>query len=95
MSTLLTWLVLRPLFERPMRLVASFLAGFAAVAAADLLLQHTLDADLPREVTLALLTLLAAAWLFLRASWRRRRRSILAGRRRRRGPAAFRRRSNS
>jgi len=89
MSTLLTWLVLRPLLERPMRLVAGFVAGFAAVAAGDLLLRSTLDADLPRGVTLALLVLLAASWLFLRASWRRwrrRRRRTLARKRRPRAP---------
>jgi uncharacterized membrane protein YfcA len=89
MSTLLILMVLRPLVERLVRLVAGVVAASAALAAGDWLLRRHLDADLPREVTLALLILLAVAWLFLRASWRRRRRRILSRRRRLRGRSTF------
>lgn len=72
MIALLFWLLLRPLLEKPLRLIA-YLLGFMVLAAVpDLLLRHYFDADLPRTATAALLVVLAAAALFLRASWRRR-----------------------
>jgi hypothetical protein len=68
----LYWLVLRPLLETPLRLVACFLVGAALVTIPDLLLKRFVDADLPRTATAALTVILAGACLFLRASWRRR-----------------------
>ncbi|HEY6322872.1 MAG TPA: hypothetical protein VJA16_15080 [Thermoanaerobaculia bacterium] len=73
MTSLLSLLVLRPLLAKPRRLVARYLAYMILLTVPDLLLRWSLDADLPRAVLLALLAVLAAAWLFLRASWRRRR----------------------
>jgi hypothetical protein len=72
MRSLLYWLVLRPLLETPLRLVACFLVGAALVMIPELLLQRFVDADLPRTATAALTVTLAGACLFLRASWRRR-----------------------
>ena len=72
MTGLLSLLLLRPLLAKPMRLVACYLAGMILLTVPDLLLRCYLDADLPRVALLALLAVLAAAWLFLRASWRRR-----------------------
>ena len=70
MTSLLSLLVLRPLLAKPLRLVPRFMI---LLTVPDLLLRWSLDADLPRVVLLALLVVLAAAGLFLRASWRRRR----------------------
>jgi hypothetical protein len=78
----------RPLAEALLRLVAplvlpvialaSLVARLIPVAVAfvgiELLLELTLDPDLPREATLPLIAVIAAAWLFLRASWRQWRR---------------------
>jgi hypothetical protein len=72
-TSLLSLLVLRPLLAKPLRLVARYLACMILLTVPDLLLRWSLDADLPRVALLALLAVLAAAWLFLRASWRRRR----------------------
>lgn len=72
MRSLLYWLVLRPLLETPLRLVACFLVGAALVMIPDLLLKRFVDADLPRTATAALGVTLAGACLFLRASWQRR-----------------------
>jgi hypothetical protein len=72
MTGLLSLLALRPLLAKPMRLAACFVAGIVLLTVPDLLLRRYLDADLPRIALLALLTVLAAAWLFLRAGWRRR-----------------------
>ncbi len=82
MTGLLSVLVLRPLLGKPMRLVACCLVGMILLTVPDLLLRCWLDADLPRAALLALLAVLAAAWLFLRASWRRRPRTHGAPRRR-------------
>jgi hypothetical protein len=71
-TSLLSLLVLRPLLAKPRRLVARSLAFMVLLTVPDLLLRWSLDADLPRVALLALLAVLAAAWLFLRASWRRR-----------------------
>ncbi len=73
MTGLLSLLVLRPLLAKPPRSVARCLACLILLTVPDLVLRWSLDADLPRVVLLALLAVLAAAWLFLRASWRRRR----------------------
>lgn len=73
MTSLLSLPVLRRLLAKPLRLVACYLACMILLTVPDLLLRWSLDADLPRVALLALLTVLAAAWLFLRASWRRRR----------------------
>jgi hypothetical protein len=70
--SLLSLLVLRPLLAKPLRLVACCLACMILMTVPDLLLRWSLDDDLPRAALLALLAVLAAAWLFLRASWRRR-----------------------
>jgi uncharacterized membrane protein YfcA len=72
MIVLLFWLLLRPLLEKPLRLIAWLFAGLVLAAVPDLLLRRYLDADLPRAATAVLLVVLAAAALFLRASWRRR-----------------------
>ena len=72
MTGLLSLLVLRPLLAKPKRLIVCFVAGMILLTVPDLLLRRYLDADLPRIALLALLTVLAAAWLFLRASWRGR-----------------------
>jgi hypothetical protein len=72
-TSLLSLLLLRPLLAKPQRLVARYLACMILLTVPDLLLRWSLDDDLPRVVLLALLAVLAAAWLFLRASWRRRR----------------------
>jgi hypothetical protein len=72
MRSLLYWLVLRPLLETPLRLVACFLVGAVLVTIPDLLLKRFVDADLPRTATAALGVTVAGAFLFLRASWRRR-----------------------
>jgi hypothetical protein len=72
-TSLLSLLVLRPLLAKPRRLVSRYLACMILLTVLDLLLRWSLDADLPRAVLLALLAVLAAAWLFLRSSWRRRR----------------------
>lgn len=72
MTSLLSLLVLRPLLAKPLRLVACSLACIVLLTVPDLLLRCYLDADLPRVALLALLAVLGAAWLFLRASWRRR-----------------------
>jgi hypothetical protein len=72
MTGLLSLPLLRPLLARPMRLVACYLGGMVLLTVPDLLLRYYLDADLPRVALLALLAVLAAAGLFLRASWRRR-----------------------
>jgi hypothetical protein len=69
---LLSLLVLRPLLAKQRRLVTRSLACIVLLTVPDLLLRWSLDADLPRIALLALLAVLAAAWLFLRASWRRR-----------------------
>jgi len=71
-TSLLSLLVLRPLLAKPRRLAPRALACIVLLTVPDLLLRWTLDADLPRVALLALLAVLAAAWLFLRASWRRR-----------------------
>lgn len=73
MIALLLWMVLRPLLEKPLRLLARLLPLLALTAMPDLLLRRYLDADLPRAATAALLIVLGAAALFLRASWRQRR----------------------
>ena len=65
--------MLRPLLAKPLRLVARYVACMILLTVPDLLLRWSLDADLPRVALLALLAVLAAAGLFLRASWRRRR----------------------
>jgi hypothetical protein len=70
MMVLLIMWVLRSLLRRPMRLAASYLA---ILVVPDLLLRRFVDPDLPRPALLILLAVLAAAWLFMRASWRRRR----------------------
>jgi hypothetical protein len=72
-TSLLSLLVLRPLLAKPRRLAARSLACMILLTVPDLLLRWSLDADLPRVGLLALLAVLAAAWLFLRSSWRRRR----------------------
>jgi len=72
-TSLLSLLVLRPLLAKPRRLAARSLACMILLTVPDLLLRWSLDADLPRVALLALLAVLAAAWLFLRSSWRRRR----------------------
>ena len=82
MTGLLSLLLLRPLLARPTRLVACCLAGMILVTVPDLLLRYYLDPDLPRVALLALIALLAAAGLFLRASWRRRPSSARRPRRR-------------
>jgi hypothetical protein len=76
MGTLLI-LLLRLLLLRPIRRVGCLLMGASAVASGTLLLVHTLAANLPRPAAAAMIGLLAAAWFFLRSSWRqwRRRRS--------------------
>jgi len=81
-TSLLSLLALRPLLAKPRRLVARYLACMILLTVPDLLLRWSLDADLPRVVLLALLAVLAAAWLFLRASWRRRREAEGTSRRR-------------
>lgn len=73
MIALLFWMVLRPLLEKPLRLFARLLPVMALAAIPDLLLRRYLDADLPRAATAALLIVVGAATLFLRASWRQRR----------------------
>ena len=73
MISLLSLPVLRPLLAKPRRLVACCLACMILLTVPDLLLRWSLDDDLPRAALLALLAVLAAAWLYLRASWRRRR----------------------
>jgi len=70
MTGLLSLPLLRPLLAKPMRLVACYIAGMVLLTVPDLLLRYYLDADLPRVALLALLAVLAAAGLFLRASWR-------------------------
>jgi hypothetical protein len=72
-TSLLSLPVLRRLLAKPLRLVACYLACMILLTVPDLLLRWSLDADLPRAALLVLLAVLAAAWLFLRASWRRRR----------------------
>jgi hypothetical protein len=72
MIALLFWALLRPLAQKPLRLVACLIVGLAVAAVPDLLLRRYLDADLPRAATAALLVVLAGAVVFLRASWRRR-----------------------
>jgi hypothetical protein len=72
MMVLLIMWVLRSLLRRP-RLAASCLAVVILVTVPDLLLRSFVDPDLPRPALLMLLLVLAAAGLFLRASWRRRR----------------------
>ena len=72
MIVLLLMSVLRSLLGRPMRLAGSYLAFMVLLAVPDLLLRRFIDPDLPRPALLALLAILAAAGLFLRASWRRR-----------------------
>ena len=72
MMVLLIMWVFRSLLRRP-RLAASCLAVVILVTAPDLLLRSLVDPDLPRPALLMLLAVLAAAALFLRASWRRRR----------------------
>jgi hypothetical protein len=71
--SLLSLLGLRRLLAKPLRPIACCLACIGLLTVPDLLLRWSLDADLPRVALLALLAVLAAAWLFLRASWRRRR----------------------
>jgi len=78
---LLMW-VLRSLLGRPMRLAGSYLAVMMLLAVPDLLLRRFVDPELPRPALLALLAVLAAAGLFLRASWRRRPRAAVTPRRR-------------
>jgi len=73
MTSLLSLLLLRPLLAKPRRLVTPYLACMILLTVPDLLLRWSLDVDLPRVALLALLAVLAAAWLFLRSSWRRRR----------------------
>ena len=73
MTSLLSLPVLRRLLAKPLRLVACYLACMILLTVPDLLLRWSLDADLPRAALLVLLAVLAAASLFLRASWRRRR----------------------
>jgi len=63
-------LVLRPLLLRPLRLVAAYIGAAILLAIPDLLLQRFVDPDLPRAALVMLLLVLAAAGLFLRASWR-------------------------
>jgi hypothetical protein len=82
MTGMLSLPLLRPLLARPMRLVACYVAGMILLTVPDLLLRYYLDADLPRVALLALLAVLAAAGLFLRASWRRRQVSPARSRRR-------------
>lgn len=82
MTSLLSLLVLRPLLQRPMRLVAAYIVATILLAAPDLLLRHFVDPDLPRAALVTLLVVLAAAGLFLRASWRRRPRATMTSRRR-------------
>jgi hypothetical protein len=72
-TSLLSLLVLRPLLAKPLRPVTRSLACMILLTVPDLLLRWSLDDDLPRIALLTLLAVLAAAWLFLRASWRRRR----------------------
>jgi hypothetical protein len=72
MIALLFWAVLRPLVQKPLRVVACLIVGLAVAALPDLLLRRYLDADLPRAATATLLVVLAGAALFLWASWRRR-----------------------
>jgi hypothetical protein len=72
-SGLLAWLLLRPLLERPMRLVARFAMGGALVVVTELLLERYVDPDLPRVAAATLILALGAAGLYLRASWRRAR----------------------
>jgi hypothetical protein len=64
--------MLRRLLEKPRRLVAWYVAAAFVVTVPDLLLGCYVDADLPRPALVALIVVLAAAGLFLRASWRRR-----------------------
>jgi hypothetical protein len=71
MIILLVMWVLRSLLRRPMRFAACCLA-VVILTVPDLLLRSFVDPDLPRPALLVLLAFLAAAWLFLRASWRRR-----------------------
>jgi len=73
-TSLLSLPVLRRLLAKPLRLASCYLACMVLLTVPDLLLRWSLDADVPRVALLALLAVLAAAWLFLRASWRRRRR---------------------
>ncbi|HLX09842.1 MAG TPA: hypothetical protein VKY89_18445 [Thermoanaerobaculia bacterium] len=73
MIALLFWMVLRPLLEKPLRLLARLLPLLVLAAIPDVLLRRYLDPDLPRVATAALLIVLGAAALFLRASWRQRR----------------------
>lgn len=63
---------LRRLGAWPLRLIVVWVVGTALTAIPDLLLRRYLDADLPRPAVAALIAILAAAALFLRASWRRR-----------------------
>ena len=79
MMVLLIMWVFRSLLRRP-RLAASCLAVVILVTVPDLLLRSFVDPDLPRPALLMLLLVLAAAGLFLRASWRRRREAHGAGR---------------
>jgi hypothetical protein len=72
-SGLLAWMLLRPLLERPMRLVASFAVGGALVVVSEFLLERYLDPELPRVAAATLILALGAAGLYLRASWRRAR----------------------
>jgi hypothetical protein len=96
MSGLLAWLLLRPLLERPMRLVAGFAVGGAVAVVTELLLQRYVDPELPRVAAATLILALGAAGLFLRASWRRaswrRARRRLRRQAAREGPRAGRRR---
>ena len=64
--------MLRRLLEKPMRLAAWYVAAALLVTVPDLLLGCYVDPDLPRPALVGLIGILAAAGLFLRASWRRR-----------------------
>jgi hypothetical protein len=72
-SGLLAWMLLRPLLERPLRLVACFVMGGVLLAVSELLLERYVDPDLPRVAAATLILALGAAGLYLRASWRRAR----------------------
>ncbi|HVR07826.1 MAG TPA: hypothetical protein VMW75_07225 [Thermoanaerobaculia bacterium] len=64
--------MLRRLLAKPMRLAAWYVAAVLLLTVPDLLLRCYVDADLPRAALATLIVVLAAAGLFLRASWRRR-----------------------
>jgi hypothetical protein len=73
MIGVLVGIVVRGMLRPFARWGAALLAALVLACAGELAAERFLDGDLPRWVDLALLLVLAAAWRFLRARWRRSR----------------------